>query len=84
MATSDEQIVHVDERALRKMVDEAVDERMRRERAVGVSVPEAAHILRVSTKTIWRKIKAGEIQAERVLGHVRITQDEMDRLREGR
>ena len=69
---------------IRRLVNESVDERMDKERSVGVSVPEAAKILGVSVTTVWRKIRAGEIETERVLGHVRISQDEIDRILEGR
>lgn len=48
-----------------------------------VSVKEAAEIFSVSKRTVFRWIKSGEIKAVKIGGSVRISEDEIDRLKNG-
>lgn len=47
------------------------------------TVEEVASILRVSTKTVYRLIKSGDIPAIRVRGQIRITNTALNNYLEG-
>ena len=44
-----------------------------------LTIAEAARFLRVSRRTMYRKLNAGEIPFRRVLGRVRFAPDELER-----
>ena len=48
-------------------------------RARFLTVAEVAGLLRVSTMTVYRLIKAGELSAARVGRSYRVTEDDVDR-----
>lgn len=52
---------------------------MAQQRARFLTVAEVADILRVSTMTVYRLIKGGELRAVRVGKSFRITEDDVDR-----
>jgi excisionase family DNA binding protein len=49
-----------------------------------LTVPEAAEALSLSERTVWRRIKAQEIECYRLGGVVRIAEDELIRFLENR
>lgn len=70
------------EQHINRLVDERFKENMNRYTAQGLSVPEAASRLGLSTSTAWRAIRKGEIRSERVLGRVLVPVSEIDRILE--
>lgn len=52
---------------------------MAQQRARFLTVAEVAEIMRVSTMTVYRLIKAGDLRAVRVGKSYRLAEDEVDR-----
>jgi excisionase family DNA binding protein len=52
---------------------------MAQQRARFLTVAEVADIMRVSTMTVYRLIKAGELRAVRVGKSYRLSEDDVDR-----
>lgn len=52
---------------------------MAQQRARFLTVAEVAEIMRVSTMTVYRLIKAGDLRAVRVGKSYRLSEDEVDR-----
>jgi excisionase family DNA binding protein len=52
---------------------------MAQQRARFLTVAEVADIMRVSTMTVYRLIKAGDLRAVRVGKSYRLTEDDVDR-----